>query len=217
MWSESRKWSWRWGRRAGVVVLALVCGWWAAVLGADFPDELLSATEVSSFHVSDSRGATLRLEASSSGTRENWVPLRGVSKHLVHATLASEDSGFYDHRGVDWSAMVRAGWLNLKSGRIAFGGSTVTMQLVRLTAGTKRTLVGKVKQAVLAARLERRSSKAEILEQYFNRVYYGNGAWGAEQAAQFYFGKQAAELSVGEAALLAVSPRGPTRYDPFRH
>jgi penicillin-binding protein 1C len=80
-----------------------------------------------------------------------------------------------------------------------------------------RTLAGKLRQMVLAARLERQLSKAQILEHYFNRVYYGNGAWGAEQAARVYFDKRAADLSVGEASLLAVIPRGPTFYDPFRN
>ena len=89
------------------------------------------------------------------------------------------------------------------------------MQLVRLTANPSRSFVGKARQMILAARLERSLSKREILEHYFNRVYYGNGAWGAEQAARVYFAKSAAELSVGEAAMLAVIPRGPSFYDPF--
>ena len=105
---------------------------------------------------------------------------------------------------------------SLRGGGAEFGGSTITMQLVRLTAGTPRSLAGKLRQMVLAGRLERALGKREILEQYLNRVYYGNGAWGAEQAARVYFDKHASELSIGEAALLAVVPRGPTRYDPVR-
>ena len=91
------------------------------------------------------------------------------------------------------------------------------MQLARLLEPHPRTLRGKVYEAVIAGRIERVLSKREIFEQYLNRVYYGNGAWGAEAAARFYFGKPAAALSLGEGAFLAVLPRGPEAYDPFRH
>jgi penicillin-binding protein 1C len=150
------------------------------------------------------------------GLRDRWVAIDRISPYLVSATLASEDNGFHDHAGVDWIAMARASWLNVRGGEQRFGGSTITMQLVRLTAHTPRSWTGKLRQVVLAGRLERVLSKTEILEHYLNRVYYGNGAWGAAQAARLYFGKRAAQLSVGEAALLAVIPRGPTFYDPFR-
>jgi len=208
----------RWPRRvvcafAATCVLACVA-WWIAVRVADFPAHLLDKQAATSLAVVDANGLLLRQEATSAGTKERWVGLERISPHLIEATLASEDNDFYEHAGVDWSAMGRALWLNLKGGE--FGGSTITMQLVRLTADTSRSVTGKLKQMVLAARLERQLSKREILEQYFNRVYYGNGAWGAEQAARVYFDKDAAELSVGEAALLAVIPRGPTLYDPFR-
>ncbi|MBK7534284.1 MAG: transglycosylase domain-containing protein [Myxococcales bacterium] len=209
---------WRWPRRvlgAGALALALCCAaFWISVRAADFPLALLDKTAATSLLVTDDNGFLLRQEATSAGLRERWVPLARISPHLVNAALASEDNDFFEHGGVDWSAMARALWLNVRGGE--FGGSTITMQLVRLTAGTPRTLAGKLRQMVLAARLERALGKREILEQYLNRVYYGNGAWGAEQAAAVYFGKRARELSVGEAALLAVLPRGPTFYDPFR-
>lgn len=208
----------RWPRRALAALAATFAaawlGWLVAVYARQFPLRLLDKTEATSLTVLDARGGVLRQEATSAGLRERWVPLARIAPALVHATLASEDNDFYDHGGVDWSAMARAAWLNVRGGD--FGGSTLTMQLVRLTASPSRSLRGKLVQMVLAARLERALSKREILEHYLNRVYYGNGAWGAEQAAQLYFGKRAADLSVGEAALLAVIPRGPTRYDPFR-
>src|SRR5262249_14808791 len=122
------------------------------------------------------------------------------------------------HGGVDWSALARATWLDVQGGGIKFGGSTITMQLVRLLAGTPRkSFTGKLRQMVLAGRLERTLSKHDILKHYLNRGYYGHGAWGAKQAAQIYFGKRAIDLSVGKAAFLAVLPRGPSTYDPFRH
>ena len=210
----------RWPRRVAIALVAacvaLACTWWIAVHAIDFPMELLAKDTAASLAVSDANGISLRQEATTSGARERWVTLDRIAPALVDATLASEDNDFYDHGGVDWSAMARATWLDLRHGQIEFGGSTITMQLVRLTAGTHRSIGGKLHQMVLAARLERALSKTQILEQYLNRVYYGNGAWGAEQAARVYFDKHAADLSIGEAALLAVIPRGPTFYDPFR-
>jgi penicillin-binding protein 1C len=197
--------------------LVLVIAWHIAIRAADFPSEWLDKRAATSLSVVDASGVLLRQEASSADLRTRWVSLDQISPHLVHATLASEDNDFYDHAGVDWSALARASWLNVRGGGVAFGGSTITMQLVRLTAKTKRSWTGKIRQLVLAGRLERSLSKREILEQYLNRVYYGNGAWGIEQASRVYFRKAAAELSVGEAATLAVLPRGPTYYDPFDH
>jgi penicillin-binding protein 1C len=194
-----------------------VLAFWASVWIVTFPRERLDKRQVASLSFRDANGTLLRQEMSSGGIRETWVPLDEISPHLLHATLASEDNLFFDHAGVDWLAMLRATWLNLKGLKLAYGGSTISMQLVRLTAGTQRTLFGKLHQMILTKNLESEISKNEILEQYLNRVYYGNGAWGAEQAARFYFDKSAGELSVGEAALLAVMPRGPSRYDPFRH
>lgn len=213
---------WRWPRR---VIVALVLGAIAAfaafaicfaiaVRVGDFPVHALDKQAATSLTVMEANGFTLRQEATSAGLRERWVPLEKISPHLIHATLASEDNDFYAHGGVDWAAMGRAAWLNLRGGE--FGGSTLTMQLVRLTVSPPRSLRGKLRQMVLAARLERVLGKREILEQYLNRVFYGNGAWGAEQAAHVYFDKRASELSAGEAALLAVIPRGPTFYNPFR-
>lgn len=213
--------AWRWPRRivlamSSVIVLSSIA-WHVAIRVADYDLELLDKSAATSMTVSDANGIVLRQEATSAGLRERWVPLEKISKHLIDATLASEDGDFYDHAGVDWSAMARSIYLNVTRRGADFGGSTITMQLVRLTAGTARTMTGKLRQMVLAARLERTLSKHDILEQYMNRVYYGNGAWGAEQAARVYFEKSAAELSVGEAAMLAVLPRGPHYYDPFDH
>ncbi len=220
-WEVARSRRLRWPRRVLGALLALFVlasvTWWIAVRAADFPMHLLDRSSATSLAVVDANGILLRQEATSAGLRERWVSLDRISPHLVHATLASEDHDFHDHAGVDWGAMARAAWLNLTHGELEFGGSTITMQLVRLTARTPRSGSGKLRQMVLAARLERALGKREILEHYLNRVYYGNGAWGAEQAARVYFDKHAGELSVGEAALLAVLPRGPSHYDPFRN
>jgi penicillin-binding protein 1C len=219
LWEVVRSRRLRWPRRIAIglavpVVIAALA-WHIAIRAADFPHGLLAKEPASSLTVVDAQGQLLRQEATSAGTKERWVPLDRISPYLVAATLASEDNDFHDHAGVDWTAVARAAWLDLRGG--GFGGSTITMQLVRLLADTPRSLPGKLRQMVLAGRLERMLSKQEILEQYLNRVYYGHGAWGIEQAAQLYFGKHAADLALGEAALLAVLPRGPTYYDPFRN
>ncbi|HET7500139.1 MAG TPA: transglycosylase domain-containing protein [Kofleriaceae bacterium] len=218
LWAALRHRRLRWPRRVLGALLAAwalaAIAWTIAVRAADFPRDLLDKPSATSLTVLDATGAILRQEATSAGLRDTWLPLDKISPYLVHATLASEDNAFHDHAGVDWPALARAAWLDLRGG--TFGGSTITMQLARLVAGTPRSLPGKLRQIVLAGRLERALTKPEILEQYLNRVYYGNGAWGAEQAARVYFDKHAAELSIGEAALLAVIPRGPTHYDPLR-
>lgn len=204
---------------AGAVVCAVALLLMVSLV--DFPAARLSPTAVSSLTVRDADGQILRQQVSGSGGRQRLLPLDQISPALVAATLAAEDHRFFDHHGVDPRGVLRATWLNLRARRFAFGGSTLTMQLVRLTdprgvAARARGLTAKLGEAVMAARLERRLTKAQILEQYLNRVYYGNGAWGAEAAARFYLGKPAAQLTAGEAAFLAVLPRGPRRYDPFR-
>ena len=182
-----------------------------------FPDEILDKSTASSFIAKDRNQHILRQEVNTSGLREHWKNLDTISPHLINATLASEDHRFYDHGGTDWRALGRALWLNIGRGKFAYGGSTLSMQVARMLKKPRRTLFGKFKQIVFAKRLEFKLSKDEILEHYLNRVYYGNGAWGAEQASTYYFGKSASDLSVGEASLLAVFPRGPEYYNPYRH
>jgi penicillin-binding protein 1C len=221
VWTVLRGRRLRWPRRVlvtlGAAWLVAACAWLIAVYGWSFDDALISKNQATSEQILDGNGISLRQEANAAGVRERWVPLEAISQHLIDATLASEDNDFYDHGGVDWTAIGRAALLDLRHRHLEFGGSTITMQLVRLVAGTgRRSFGGKLHQMVLAGRLERKLGKREILEQYLNRVYYGNGAWGIEQAARVYFDKRASDLSVGEAALLAVIPRGPTFYDPMQ-
>ncbi len=188
-----------------------------AVRAVVFPMETLDENTTSSLRVTDSGGALLRRETHAGQAEGTWVRLKQISPFLVQATLAAEDRRFFSHGGVDIFSLFRSAWLNLKSRKVSFGGSTITMQLVRLTARIERSLGGKLKQMYLARNLELHLSKEQILEQYLNRAYYGNGAWGAESAARFYFSKHARDLSLGESVLLAVIPRGPNRYNPFLH
>ena len=143
------------------------------------------------------------------------IPLEQVSEELVKATLAVEDRRFYLHSGFDPSGLFRALLSNLKRGQTAEGGSTITQQLAKnLYLTHERTLKRKLREALYAVHLERRYDKDEILEMYLNTIYYGNFAYGAEAAARSYFGKSARELSLGEAALLAGLPKGPSYYSP---
>jgi penicillin-binding protein 1C len=191
--------------------------WQVAVRVRPYPRALLEPAAASSLTVLDADGRVLRQVATGAGGRESWVPLDRISAHLQRAVVISEDRRFEQHGGVDPVGVARALWLDLRARRLAYGGSTLTMQLVRLIEPHRRDLWAKAREALLAQRLERIASKHEILEQYLNRVYYGNGAWGAQAAAALYFGKPAAALSLGEAALLASLPRGPAAYDPYRN
>ena len=126
-----------------------------------------------------------------------------------------EDQRFYEHRGVDTVRVLGAVLANLRQGRRAQGGSTITQQLARqsfLTAD--KTFARKFKEVLVAAQLERTYSKQEILELYFNKVYFGDGLYGAEAASLGYFGKHAADLSIDQAALLAGLVKSPSTYAP---
>ncbi|HUW60786.1 MAG TPA: penicillin-binding protein 1C [Candidatus Bathyarchaeia archaeon] len=142
-----------------------------------------------------------------------------VGERVVEATLAAEDRRFYDHGGVDVLAVLRAAWQNLRHGRVVSGASTLTMQVVKNGEGRlyRRTLPGKVYEAVQAVRLDARADKREILESYLNTAPYGLNLVGVEAAARRYFGKPARELTLPEAALLAGLPKAPTRLMPLKY
>jgi penicillin-binding protein 1A len=144
------------------------------------------------------------------------VALWRVSPWMSKATVAIEDHRFYEHGGVDYEGIARAAWKDLSAGHVVQGGSTITQQLVRnLYISKERTLKRKLKEACLAIRLSRARSKDWILGQYMNQVYYGNHAYGIEAAAETYFSKDARDLTLVEAALLAGLPQAPSVYDPL--
>ena len=143
------------------------------------------------------------------------IPLQEIPDFLKKAVIVVEDKRFYSHWGVDFMGILRAFYVNIRSGDIVQGGSTITQQLARnLFLTTEKTLSRKIREAILALEIERTYSKDEILEMYFNQVYFGSGAYGIEAAAQTYFGKHASELTLDEGTLLAGIPRWPTRYSP---
>ena len=143
------------------------------------------------------------------------VQLGELPEHVTLAFLAAEDRRFYLHGPVDTRGVARAAVANARAGRAVEGGSTLSQQLARtLFLRPDRTLKRKVQEAVLAARLERTLSKDEILELYLNRIYFGAGAYGLSAAADTYFGKDAKDLTLAEAALLAALPKAPSRLAP---
>ena len=195
-----------------------------AVYCFPYPVEQLTRHQGAPLRIFDRHGTLLAsVPGSTAGTpssgRWGWIPLDRISPHAVNTVIASEDQRFFEHRGVDPWGILRACWLDLRTGRLAYGGSTITMQLARMvhSPGRRRHLGNKLREAVYALRMERVLGKRAILEHYLNRAYYGNGAHGIEAAARTYFDKPAASLSVGEATLLAVIPRGPVYYNPLRH
>src|SRR3972149_1239585 len=150
--------------------------------------------------------------------RRIFTPLAQIPTALKDAIIATEDTRFYSHYGVDPMGVARAIYQNFRHGRIVEGGSTITQQLAKVLFLTPdKSLDRKLKEAFLALELERRSSKDRILEMYLNQIYFGAGAFGVEAAARTYFGKSVSELGLPEAALLAALPRAPSTYSPFEH
>src|ERR1700731_79817 len=150
--------------------------------------------------------------------RRVWVPLKDIPVSVQKAFIAAEDKRFYEHKGIDERGLVRAMVSNLARPGRPQGGSTITQQVVKnLLVGDDVTYERKMREIIIASRLERSLTKPEILELYLNSIYLGRGAWGIELAARNYFGKPAAALTLQEGAMLASLPKGPTYYSPDRH
>jgi 1A family penicillin-binding protein len=139
-----------------------------------------------------------------------------IPDHMRHATIAAEDDNFYNHKGIDFYGILRALQKNVSTGGLAQGGSTITQQLVRNTfLSREKTIKRKFTEIVLAVKVERHYSKDEILDFYLNEVPYGSNAYGVQAAAEVFFGKNAADLTLDEAALLAALPKATTYYSPY--
>ena len=144
------------------------------------------------------------------------VPLKDVPKDLQNAFVATEDSRFYSHHGIDPVGILRAVWVNLVHSGVSEGGSTITQQLARNAfLSQDRTFKRKISEALLALKIEQHYTKDEILEMYMNQIYFGQGAYGVQSAAHVYFGKDASQLTLAQAALIAGLPQSPNYYSPF--
>jgi len=144
------------------------------------------------------------------------VPLDQVSDQLIQAIIATEDARFYEHFGIDYKGVLRSVWLNLQIGQPVYGGSTISQQLIRSSMLTlEKTPVRKTREIILTLELERRYDKDEILEFYLNQIPFGSNAYGVEAAAQTFFNKSAADVSLEEAALLTSLIKSPSYLSPY--
>jgi len=207
---------------ASVVVLSL--GLWAAVIGTIwYAHDIVIAVPAAA----ELRGIGTMAQATTLFDRTDRpaftifkeqridVPLARVSPHLIDAIIAIEDQRFYDHNGVDVVRVAGAALSNLREGRRAQGGSTITQQLARQSFLTpEKTFRRKITEVVVATRLEEQFTKDEILELYLNKVYFGDGLYGVEAASLGYLGKSASAVDVAEAALLAGLVKSPSSYAP---
>ncbi len=147
--------------------------------------------------------------------RRTVIPMSQVPRNVVLSVLAAEDADFYEHEGLDYQGMLRAIWRDVIAGRAAQGGSTITQQVVKLMLLTpERTVQRKVRELILARRLENELSKDEILHLYLNHVNFGHARYGIQEAAQYYFAKDARDLTLAESAMLAGIPQAPARLSP---
>jgi monofunctional biosynthetic peptidoglycan transglycosylase len=198
---------------AGLLAAFLVYLWWG----------LPSRSEVSVLARKNPGRTAVMLqrekEAKAAGRRaghsQAWVPLSRVSRHLIHALLASEDQKFFGHQGVDWEAVRESVDANRKAGRFARGGSTLTQQLAKnLFFSTRKSLVRKARELLVSRWLEQDLTKARILELYVNVIEWGDGVYGCEAAARRYYGKPCAALDENEAAGLVAMIPNPRRINP---
>ena len=145
-----------------------------------------------------------------------WTPIDRIPLFLQKAVVAVEDSRFYEHGGIDVRGIARALVKDVVKGRLAEGGSTITQQLIKNKFLTEeKSLDRKIREGFMAVEFEQKYTKRQILEMYFNEIYYGNGAWGIAQAARIYFDKSPEELTEAECALLAGVQKNPGRYNPW--
>lgn len=145
-------------------------------------------------------------------------PLKEIPEHLRQAVIAVEDVRFFEHPGLDYIGILRAAWTNIRRGGKVEGASTITQQLARsLFLSSERTFDRKVRELLLAYKMELVSTKEQILETYLNQIYFGQGAYGVAAAAQSYFGKDLSDLTIAEAAFLAGLPKSPNHFSPFRN
>ncbi|KRT36021.1 transglycosylase domain-containing protein [Acetomicrobium hydrogeniformans] len=198
-------------------ILFIVGAGWALKLSFDLPssEELIAFDPSLSTVIYDRNGKEIARLFKENRT---WVSLEKISPWLIKAVLAAEDDNFYNHRGIDIKGIIRAAWVNLTKKGTFQGGSTITQQLARnLFLSREKTLERKMKEVILAYRMERLYSKDQILEMYLNTVYWGHGTYGIYAASYNYLGKDPLTLTLPEAAMLAGLLPGPEYYTPLRH
>jgi len=211
----------RMGRLGFVILIAVIAaGVWVRV--GPLPDGLLDLHNAESTEVVDRHGELLYEARSDGGGRASWIAPSSLPQALVDATIAAEDHRFFSHPGLDPIAIGRAAVRDLRRRRALEGGSTITQQVAKLllarraAPGARRTVATKLREAVVALRLEHRLSKREILALYLNLAPYGNQLTGAGRASRAYFGQPPSLLTSAQAAFLAALPQRPSTYNPYR-
>lgn len=181
------------------------------------PSEAQNFTDTPTTKIFDRNGKLLYEVLKPEQGRTTYIPFEQIPQQFIRATLAAEDNEFYQHSGVDFFASGRALISNITERRIVSGGSTITQQLVRNLLGTQqqRDLSTKILESFYAIRLSHLYSKDQILEQYINKVYYGNLSYGAQSAAINYFGKNLQDLDLAETSFLVGLPQSPSSYNPY--
>jgi len=183
---------------------------------SDLPPRLDAVTDYRPLRASEVWSADGELIGQFYIEKRVLLPVDQIPKRVKDAFVAAEDARFYSHAGIDYLGVLRAAWANFRAGRVVQGGSTITQQVAKLLlVGNERSLARKVREAMLAHRIEQRLTKDQILGIYVNHVYLGHGAYGVGAAAAAYFGKDVQDLSVAEAAMLAGLPKAPARATPF--
>ena len=212
-------------RRSPLAILALVGFCLSIPLGVfvlywliTLPDvRELAKTNPRSTAFIDARTAEARGRGRKDTPRQQWVSLSRISPHLKRAVIVAEDARFYSHEGFDWEGIRDAMFDNLEAGEFKRGGSTITQQLAKnLYLSPRKSLLRKMREALITRTLEHHLTKARILEVYLNVVEWGHHIYGAEAAARHHFGKSAILLTRDESALLAAILPAPRQYDPLR-
>lgn len=198
---------------AGVVLVAGTLAW----VSRDLPtaEGIVRRTVPLSTKIYDRTGQNLLYNIHGNEKR-TAVELKDIPDSLKYATLVAEDRNFYKHRGFRFTSMIRSLLVNLLHGGRVQGGSTITQQFIKNAIFTNEKLYSrKIKEIILAYQIERKFTKDEILKLYFNEIPYGSNAYGAEAAAQTYFGKSVRDLTLAESAILAAMVKAPTYYSPW--
>ncbi len=205
---------WRWPRRILLSLLLLLLGYHAWIAGHIWwwvdHNPATSAFMTSSLE-------TLQEKNPKAALQQRWVAYANISDNLKRALIAAEDAKFVDHEGFDWDGIALAYEKNMKKGKIVAGGSTISQQLAKnLFLSTRRTPWRKAEEAVITVMLENIMDKRRIFEIYLNVIEWGNGVFGAEAAAQHYYGVSAAALTPEQAARMAAMVPNPRFYDRHR-
>ncbi len=189
------------------------------VLLMPLPKALVELRPQETVKIFDRNGTLIDEEIKDAQGRQTFVPIAEIPANLKNAFLAAEDQRFYEHSGVDFSAILRAVWQNVTAGEVVSGGSTITQQLVRNLIGVNqsRSFYQKIKESIFALRLSRIHDKDQVFELYLNSIYFGGLAYGVEAASWQYFCKSVQNLDLAESAFLAGLPQAPNRYYPFKH